>query len=164
MKKFILFFFLFFPSLLSIQATNPLNGFSPDSTYNKIPNWNWQRLIVNPDSKNEIRTSLPGSPPIAICQNISVTADLNCEGTAAASLFDNGSSDPDFDPLTFSVSPIAPYSLGTTNVVLSVSDGQGNTTTCSASILVTDVTAPTIICPSNITANVISNTCANTGP
>ncbi len=80
-------------------------------------------------------------PPVANCQNITVNADANCEGTAVAGDFNDGSSDPDSDPLTFSVSPVGPYALGITPVVLTVSDGQ-LTSTCNATITVVDATAP----------------------
>ncbi|MFN8395377.1 MAG: HYR domain-containing protein, partial [Bacteroidia bacterium] len=87
-------------------------------------------------------------PPIALCQNITVNANTNCQGTATAIQFNNGSSDPENAPLTFSVSPAGPYGLGTTNVVLSVSDGV-TTSTCSAAVTVVDVTPPAIACPAN---------------
>ncbi len=51
-------------------------------------------------------------PPVAVCQPVTVNADGNCQGTAVASDFDGGSSDPDGDPLTFTVSPIGRYPVG----------------------------------------------------
>jgi hypothetical protein len=83
-------------------------------------------------------------PPTAICQDITVNANTNCQGTAVAADFDNGSSDPDGDPITFSVSPEGPYSLGNTMVTFTVSDGQLDAT-CTATITVEDNTAPAII-------------------
>ncbi len=86
-------------------------------------------------------------PPVAVCQNVTVSADANCEDIATvAADFDGGSTDPDGDPLTFSVSPATPYPLGTTAVVLTVSDDKGASSTCSATITVQDNTAPAIIC------------------
>src|SRR5690606_30057452 len=49
------------------------------------------------------------------------------------------------DMLTFSVSPAGPYGLGTTSVVLSVSDGLAMNT-CQTTITVVDVTTPTVNC------------------
>jgi hypothetical protein len=89
------------------------------------------------------------NPPVAVCQNITVNADGSCEGTAVASDFDGGSSDPDLDPITFSVSTSGPYPLGITKVTLTVRDGS-LTDTCTATITVLDVTAPSITCPGNI--------------
>ncbi len=75
--------------------------------------------------------------PNAVCQNITVNADANCQGNAAAADFNNGSSDPNSDPLTFSVAPAGPFALGNTSVVLTASDGSLSST-CTASIQVND--------------------------
>lgn len=83
------------------------------------------------------------NPPVAVCQNLTVGAD-GVTAIVDASAFNNGSSDPDGDVITYSVSPAGPYALGTTNVVLTVSDPAGLTSTCTASITVNDVTAPTM--------------------
>ncbi|MAO48253.1 MAG: hypothetical protein CL527_05990 [Aequorivita sp.] len=89
-------------------------------------------------------------PPVAVCQPVTVNADGSCQGNAVASDFDGGSSDPDGDPLTFTVSPVGPYPLGITNVTLTVSDGM-LTDTCTTTITVVDTTPPVISCPANIT-------------
>ncbi len=83
-------------------------------------------------------------PPVAVCKNLELNADSNCEADVAASAFDGGSSDPDGDPLTFSVSPEGPYPLGMTSVTLTAEDGNGGVSTCAATVTVTDVTPPTI--------------------
>ncbi|MEM7104163.1 MAG: HYR domain-containing protein [Bacteroidota bacterium] len=83
-----------------------------------------------------------GSPPVAICQNVTVNADVNCQDiTTMAADFDGGSSDADGDPLSFSVDVGAPYPLGVTNVVLTVT-ADGETDNCSATITVVDNTDP----------------------
>ena len=81
-------------------------------------------------------------PPVAVCQDLVVSADDNCQGIAVASDFNNGSSDPNLDPLTFSISPPGPYPLGVTNVILTVDDGNGEPDTCPATITVNDDTPP----------------------
>ncbi|MCB0565558.1 MAG: HYR domain-containing protein, partial [Phaeodactylibacter sp.] len=92
-------------------------------------------------------------PPVAACKDITVSADANCMGTALASDFDDGSTDTSGNGLTFSVSPVGPYSLGTTNVTLTVSNPTGASSTCTATITVLDNTPPTINCPANIARN-----------
>ncbi|MCZ4320386.1 HYR domain-containing protein, partial [Aequorivita viscosa] len=87
--------------------------------------------------------------PVAVCQPVTVNADGSCQGNAVASDFDGGSTDPNGDPLTFSVSPAGPYLLGITNVTLTVSDGT-NSSTCTTTIEVVDNTPPAIVCPTNI--------------
>lgn len=99
-------------------------------------------------------------PPVAVCQDITVNANANCQGGATATDFDGGSSDPDQDPLTFSVSPAGPYALGNTPVTLTVTDPQGASDQCSATITVQDVTAPVVTCPANITQNSDPGQCA----
>jgi len=84
----------------------------------------------------------PNSPPVAICQNLSRTAGLNCTTAVTAQDFDGGSFDPDGDPLTFTISPIGPYQIGLTNVTLIVTDDSGLFSICPAFITVSDQTAP----------------------
>ncbi len=106
--------------------------------------------------------------PVAACQDITVFANGSCQGTAAAPDFDNGSSDPDLDSLIFSVVPAGPYSIGTTDVVVTVSDTFGEMDTCHASVTVQDTTSPSPICKniivyldSNGNASIDSNALEN---
>ena len=92
------------------------------------------------------------SAPTAICQDVTVPADENCEGIVTALEVDNGSSDPDGDALVLELSPEGPYPLGETDVTLSVSDPYF-TSTCTATITVVDQTAPVLTCPSDITVS-----------
>ena len=82
-------------------------------------------------------------PPVAVCQDVTVSADENCEASVSANQVDNGSYDPDGDDITFSLSPAGPYPKGETDVTLTVSDGQASTT-CSAKITVVDNTKPVL--------------------
>lgn len=89
--------------------------------------------------------------PVAVCQDVTVAAEAgSC--TASASI-DNGSSDPDGDPLTLTQDPPGPYPLGTTEVTLTATDPDGESSSCTATVTVTDETAPAISCnaPSTIT-------------
>lgn len=86
-------------------------------------------------------------PPVALCQNVTVSAGADC--TANASI-DNGSFDPEGGPLTITQSPAGPYPLGTTSVLLTVVDNKGATAQCIATVTVVDNTPPTISCPANI--------------
>jgi hypothetical protein len=95
-------------------------------------------------------------PPVAVCQPVIVNADGNCQGNAVASDFDGGSSDPDGDPLTFSVSPAGPYPVGVTNVTLTVSDGT-LTDTCNTTITVVDSTPPVANCAAPFTIQLDAN-------
>ncbi|MCB9234633.1 MAG: HYR domain-containing protein [Bacteroidia bacterium] len=116
---------------------------------------------TDPSGNNKTCTSLvtvadPNSncnaAPIAVCQNLTLTADAGCKANADDQDFDGGSSDPNGDPITFSVSPQGPYSLGTTAVTLTVTDSHGAFTKCNATVTVVDQTPPTITCGSNQSA------------
>ncbi len=80
-------------------------------------------------------------PPDARCRNVTVSAGESC--TAYASI-DNGSSDPDGDPITLAQSPAEPYSLGSTMVTLTVSDGENASSSCTGIVTVVDDTPPVI--------------------
>ncbi len=75
----------------------------------------------------------PNQVPVAVVHN--VTVFVTASGTANASI-DNGSSDPDGDPLTITQTPPGPYPLGTTNVLLTVVDPKGATAQASANVTV----------------------------
>jgi hypothetical protein len=85
--------------------------------------------------------------PVAECQDI--TVDLNSSGmaTISASDIDNGSSD-NCDSLLLSVNQTQfdCGDIGTNTVVLTASDGSGNSSTCTAEVEVEDVTAPVAAC------------------
>ena len=87
-------------------------------------------------------------PPVATCDDVTVGADANCEANAS---IDDGSYDPDGDPITLSQDPAGPYPLGPTLVTLNVSDDHGWVSTCTATVTVVDVTPPSISCPLPIT-------------
>lgn len=113
--------------------------------------------------------------PVAVCQDITVFLDAEtCEVMVLASDLDGGSSDacgtPDFK-LTYTecssgicgeVSPISSTTFsghGTQAVKLVVDDGNGNSSSCNATISLVDETTPTISCPSGFTLNNDLNNC-----
>ena len=108
------------------------------------------------------------TPVVAVCQPLIVEAGANCQSEVAASAFDGGSTGPDMDMLTFLISPAGPYSLGTTNVILTVTDENNASSTCATTITVEDNTLPLVncqefsanfsACPDNIFSNSPSGT------
>ncbi|MFM7767102.1 MAG: HYR domain-containing protein, partial [Bacteroidota bacterium] len=98
--------------------------------------------------------------PTAVCQNISVY--LNALGTASitASQINNGSSDNcGIASLSLSKTSFNCSNVGNNAVTLTVTDVNGNSSTCSATVTVTDNIAPAISCPANITANNTTGLC-----
>ncbi len=86
-------------------------------------------------------------PPVAVCQDVTVSADAQCKGSASV---DNGSHDPDQapQPLSVSESPAGPFGLGSHLVTLTASDGEASAQ-CTGTVTVVDTTPPAITCPAS---------------
>ncbi len=105
---------------------------------------------------------LPSGPinnhaPTMKCKNVTVSAGPTC--TADADVND-GSFDPDDDPITPTQDPPGPYSLGDTNVTLSATDPYGATSSCTAVVTVKDTTNPVVSCPPNVVTGNDPNQCS----
>jgi len=85
--------------------------------------------------------------PAAQCHDVTVSANGSCQANAN---IDNGSHDPDDDPITLTQTPAGPYGLGSTGVTLTATDSNGASASCSATVTVVDTTPPTI---TSVTAN-----------
>lgn len=88
-----------------------------------------------------------GTPPIALCKDVTVELDANGAATVAAADVNNGSFD-NCGNVTISI-PATTYGCadaGNNQVVLTVSDGTLSTS-CTANVLVEDNIAPTFTCP-----------------
>lgn len=84
--------------------------------------------------------------PVAKCKNITANLEANGLLTLAPALVDNGSTDN--CGLTLTVTPAAFNcgTLGANPVTLRATDASGNFSTCAATIIVKDVTAPNALC------------------
>jgi hypothetical protein len=83
--------------------------------------------------------------PVAACKNVTTPTDPGvC--TASGVSIDNGSTDPDFDTFALSQSPPNPYGKGTTSVTLTITDQNGQSNSCTASVTVNDLEKPAITC------------------
>jgi len=151
-------------------------------------------LYGNTSNCTAVVTVLETTPPVAVCQNISI--NLNAAGLATILPIDlnNGSTD-NCSIANYSASQTSfdCTDLGANTVTLTVTDGSGNATTCSSIVTVSDIILPTAICQDitvnlnaagtvSITPNMINNgsfdnctiatisasqtafTCANVGP
>jgi hypothetical protein len=76
----------------------------------------------------------PNQAPVAIAHNVTVIA-ASKGGTAAADV-DNGSHDPDGDPVTLTQVPPGPYAVGKTNVTLTAKDSRGATAQATATVTI----------------------------
>jgi hypothetical protein len=86
-------------------------------------------------------TILPNQPPVARCQDVVVSGTSACEAGAS---IDAGSFDPDGLIVGTAQSPLGPYALGATSVVLAIMDNEGATASCTAMVTVQDKTGPVI--------------------
>ena len=85
--------------------------------------------------------------PAAICQDITVQLDASGNATVSAANVNNGSTD-NCSITNLSVTPnsFSCANLGTNTVTLTVSDGAGNTSSCTADVTVEDNVPPTALC------------------
>lgn len=106
-------------------------------------------------------------PPVAACKNITVYTGANCDAAIIPGDVDNGSSDPDGDPLIYTLSNSGPFGVGTYSVTLTVDDTE-YTDACTSTVTVQDNTAPQANCKNivaqldasgnvSITANDVDN-------
>jgi hypothetical protein len=102
--------------------------------------------------------------PIAICKNIPVSLDGTGNATITAADIDNGSNDACLSvTLAASKTSFTCADKGANTVVLTVTDVNGNTSSCNATVTIQDVTKPTItFCPENKTVNTATGICTYT--
>ena len=89
-------------------------------------------------------------PPVAVCKNVTVSANATCQGTASATDVNNGSSDPDGDSINCVLAPTGTFPLGNTNVTLTCTDPSGAQGSCTAVVTVADNTPPALVCPVSV--------------
>ncbi len=89
--------------------------------------------------------------PIALCQNVTVQLDNTGNGSTTAAAVNNGSSDNcAIATLALSQTAFVCSEVGANTEVLTVTDVNGNSTTCSTTITVEDNVVPVAVCQ-NIT-------------
>jgi len=100
------------------------------------------------ESEAAVNSGNPVLPPVAVCKNI--TVQLGTGGTVSinASDVDAGSYDPDGIIANMTVSPDAfnCSQKGSNSVILTVTDNEGKTATCNASVTVEDKSPPVMVC------------------
>jgi len=100
-------------------------------------------------------------PTITCPSDLTVDTDMgSCEATGVS--LGNELSD-DNCSVAVTNNSSEPYTLGTTSVVYTVTDGSGNSTTCEQSVTVEDNEAPIITCPADMTVNTDLGNCEATG-
>jgi hypothetical protein len=90
---------------------------------------------------------LDNTPPAALCQNLTVQLDANGNGSATAAAVNNGSGDAcGLLSLSLSQTSFDCSEVGPNTETLTVTDVNGNTSTCNATVTVEDNNPPTAVC------------------
>lgn len=122
-------------SMLHITGYTASSDFPTNNPFDSTANGS-QDIFVS-------RLRGPNQAPIALCADVTAYADSSCLADAT---IDNGSYDPDGDPVSLEQIPPGPYGYGLTSVSLVVSDA-ALVDTCQAVVTVVDTTHPVLSCP-----------------
>ena len=94
-------------------------------------------------------------PPVARCKDVTLPAGPTC--SAQSPSVDDGSYDPDGDPVQCTQGLVGSLGLGSHLVGLTCLDPSGLVSSCAGKVTVADTTPPTITCPDNIVAECAGN-------
>jgi len=98
--------------------------------------------------------------PTATCQDFTVNLDGTGNASITTANINNGSTDNcAIASLSLDITNFNCSNVGPNTVTLTVTDTSGNTSSCTSTVTVQDTQAPIVTCPSNITQNVVPNTC-----
>ncbi|MBL1279261.1 MAG: HYR domain-containing protein [Fluviicola sp.] len=98
--------------------------------------------------------------PTAICQNITVALDAVGMASIVASDIDNGSNDIcGIASTTIDVSNFDCSNVGPNIVTLTVTDNNGNISTCTSTVTIIDIINPLVTCPADITLDAVLDNC-----
>jgi hypothetical protein len=86
--------------------------------------------------QSTVTVNASNQAPVAICRNVTKTADGSGFATVTAAEVDNGSFDPDGDTFSRVLSPAGPFPVGNTLVTLTVTDSQGASSWCQSTVTV----------------------------
>lgn len=126
-----------------ISIRNAVSGY-----WNQIDNFSFGAVV--------------NTAPTAVCQDFTAQLDAMGSVTITGANVDGGSTDPDMDMLTLTVSPdtFDCSAVGTPQTVtLTVDDGNGGTDSCTATVTVEDNIPPAITCPGDIIVSNDASTC-----
>ncbi len=99
----------------------------------------------NTSSCNALVTVIDTIMPVAVCNNITIYLDGSGVATITGQDIDGGSTD-NCGTLTYTASQTSFDSVGVYTVILTVTDGSGNSSSCTATVTVNDIVAPEANC------------------
>jgi gliding motility-associated-like protein len=115
--------------------------------------WTVTDVNGNTVSAAQTVTVIDNQAPQVLCQNVLVNLDATGSATVTATQVNNGSTDNcSIASTVLSQTSFSCSNVGVNPVTLTVTDNTGNISTCSAFVIVSDITAPVALCQ-NITLN-----------
>lgn len=124
-------------------------------------NTNWTNIDAQTGFSTDCSSNTDTTPPVAVCQDITIQLDANGNVSILADDINNGSTD-DVALGGISVTPsiFDCDDLGANTVTFTAIDTSGNTDTCTATVTVVDTINPTIVPVADITENVDTGMCS----
>lgn len=93
-------------------------------------------------------------PPVAVCADVTISADGVCSASVTLDDIDAGSFDPDDPPPTCTVSSTGPFGPGAHTVTLTCVDAEGASDSCTSTVTVVDDIPPVFtVVPPDITTS-----------
>lgn len=133
-------------TILEFNAGNDIGGYFNGLLNNGIATIGGNRFYVNYNGGNGNDVTLTyttNQPPVAVCNAQTRYMGTTCTAQSiAGSVIGNGSYDPDGSSVSYSATPSGPYSIGTTAVLLVVTDAQGAVSYCNTNVVVQDTIRP----------------------
>lgn len=125
---------------ITVSPTTTIIPGSSENDFFMVRTWTFTDLCGNSSSISQSITVFDNTPPVAICQNITISLDAGGNASITAADIDGGSYDnctADFD-LNYSAFPtnFTSVDIGVNLVTLSVTDENGNTSSCTAQVIV----------------------------
>tara|TARA_R110000850_G_scaffold218852_1_gene344376 strand:- start:201 stop:4634 length:4434 start_codon:yes stop_codon:yes gene_type:complete len=104
-------------------------------------------------------TVVDNQAPVAVCQNITIALDADGLASITAEDLDGGSTDNCGSALTFTASQtdFDCSHVGDNTITLTVTDAEGNSSTCTAIVTVEDTIAPEALCVAPFTIQLDAN-------
>ncbi|GEM_PF-2718219 len=136
------------------RPTTGTNPFVANPFKGKIAYVRVYRGLLSEGELNDNPANLPDLPPsnrapVAVCKDLTIEADANCQAQINAAILDAGSYDPDGDALNLSIDNMGPLSAGasgkqtyTLTLTATEAASEGLSSSCQAQVMVIDVTAP----------------------
>jgi hypothetical protein len=140
-------------------ATSGTNNFQPNPFYGFIDYIRIYKGLLpveelNDSPFNDVPFPPANQPPVAMCKDIKITADENCQASIIPENVDGGSYDPDGDIISLSIDNSGPFSLGEHYVNLTITDENEASDMCQAKVTVVDITSPEILVTDPVCVNV----------